>query len=60
MHELENFEHYDVLLNMRGIVKHFPGVTALDGVDTPLDAGTLPPSGQAEPAARAVPSHDFR
>ena len=32
MHELENIEHHDVLLNMRGIVKHFPGVKALDGV----------------------------
>ena len=32
MHELENIEHHDVLLSMRGIVKHFPGVKALDGV----------------------------
>jgi ribose transport system ATP-binding protein len=41
MHELENIEHHDVLLSMRGIIKRFPGVTALDGVGISVCRGEV-------------------
>jgi ABC-type sugar transport system ATPase subunit len=41
MHEFENVEHHDVLLSMRGIVKHFPGVKALDGVGISVCRGEV-------------------
>jgi ribose transport system ATP-binding protein len=40
-HELDNTEHDLVLLNMREIVKRFPGVKALDGVELNVCRGEV-------------------
>jgi error-prone DNA polymerase len=42
------------------VVRRVWPFTALEDGSTSLGASTLPSSGHAEPAARAVPSHDFR